>query len=36
MEIKIEDLKYEDIEEFYKMNMQIFDEDRDLDEIKEQ
>lgn len=36
MEIKIEDLKYEDIEECYKMNMQIFDEDRDLDEIKEQ
>lgn len=35
MEIKIEDLKYEDIEECYKMNMQIFDEDKDLDEIKE-
>lgn len=35
MEIKIEDLKYEDIEECYEMNMEIFNEDRDLEEIKE-
>jgi len=34
MDIQIEDLKYEDIEECYKMNMEIFDEDRNLEEIK--
>ncbi len=35
MNIKVEDLKYEDIEECYKMNMEIFKENRDIEEIKE-
>lgn len=35
MDIKIEDLKYEDIEECYKLNMDIFNENRDLQEIKD-
>ena len=35
MEIEIEDLKYEDIEECYEMNMKVFNENRDLEEIKE-
>lgn len=35
MDIKIEDLKYEDIEECYKMNMKVFNENRNIEEIKE-
>lgn len=34
MDIQIEDLKYDDIEECYKMNMQVFHENRNLEEIK--
>ena len=32
MNIKVEDLKYEDIEECYKMNMEIFKLIRDIEE----
>lgn len=35
MEIIIEDLKYEDIEECYEMNKQIFNEEYGLEEVKE-
>ncbi len=35
MEIMIEDLKYEDIEECYEMNKQIFNEEHGLEEVKE-
>lgn len=35
MEIIIEDLKYEDIEECYNMNKQIFNEEYGLEEVKE-
>lgn len=35
MDIKVEDLKYEDIEECYEMNMKVFNEDRSIEEIKE-
>ena len=34
MDIKIEDLKYEDIEEAYKLTSLVFEEAYDLDEIK--
>lgn len=34
MDIQIEDLRFDDIEECYKMNMEVFDEDRNLEEIK--
>lgn len=35
MEIIIEDLKYEDIEECYEMNKQIFNEEYGLEEVKQ-
>lgn len=35
MNIVIEDLKYDDIDECYKMNMEVFDENSNIDEVKE-
>lgn len=34
MNIQIENLKYDDIEECYKMNMEVFEENTNLEEIK--